>query len=166
MQADPIGLSGGINIYGYGENSPLMRQDNKGLFTIEKNCFDKDSTLEEQLKLGCQKVASKVKNPILSQCIQKKCETAHITCDGIFCWALYNPAWNNFFYDANLCLSKFQHIGGLEQWGCVLIHELAHACGSFFYQHPSGGEGVPASKNEYDPYKNEYDPYECKDFLR
>ncbi len=136
--------------------NPISRVDQTGLVTIDGDCCDMDTTLEDQINNACHVVAFQTNDPELSECILNKYQSAHVTCDGLYC-SLGMVGWNNEFCDGNICLSNFPYIGSIGQWGCVLIHEWAHACdwGNFYNQHPPGGGGLP----------REYDPLECRDFL-
>ncbi len=155
VQSDPIGLEGGLNLYEYGKNNPLWRIDPKGLFTIEQDCCNKDSTIINQISDACRRVTTAITDVKLRACILERCKKGRVSCDGVVCWAISKKAlgWaqQGKGDTANLCLTNNETTSNLEQFGCVAIHEWAHTCG---WEHSSGG-GVPGSS----PIKF---PSECK----
>lgn len=155
IQADPIGLRGGVNFYGYVGAKPLKLADWLGLFTVDKDCCDKIPDLEQDVKNACATVNLNIKEIGLKSCLQQRCEKAHISCDGIWCWYLNDEkqdsfGWNFGSSTANLCAKK--HAGnGLLGWGCAVIHEWAHSCG---WDH-GYGKGIPDASLGLDKFLEE-----------
>jgi RHS repeat-associated protein len=162
VQSDPIGLKDGVNIFIYVINRPLRRVDplglaNSGAVTwgrpksqqIEEECCGKIPDLKDDLINACALVSTNVKDLELKQCLQDRCKSGTVTCDGFWCWRLNFSSssetygWNFMTSNANLCVSANPHIDQQMGWGCVVIHEWAHSCG---WQH-KGGQNIPDGTN-------------------
>ena len=81
-QADPIGLSGSVNLFEYAHGRPTMRIDPDGLFSFDSSCAGFEATIttawqQAQLDiLRCRGIDCDMKNRVLDRLLY-----AHFECD-------------------------------------------------------------------------------------
>ncbi|MCB1633626.1 MAG: hypothetical protein KDI51_03500 [Xanthomonadales bacterium] len=157
VESDPIGLRKEISTYAYVGANPMMFLDSRGLFRLDGSCLNcavDSTTIEEQTRMACTLIESKITDKKLLKCIKKRCEdTGKIKCKletRGFCksntlgWAL--PFGNT----ANLCLNTQDYPDFYNSpmgIGMVVIHEWAHTCG---WDHNELGN-VPGSGGSQGP---------------
>lgn len=162
-KSDPLGISvdpldrDELNPYLYALANPKTRSDPFGLYSIHRSCrgcegqappIDLD-LLSRQVDLWCILIkGTRITDPKLKKCIQKRCEMGRIKCRGD-CGpdriAEGNlPLMGIFKYKtAIICANTHpQRPGFLDRGslGSSVIHEWAHNCG---WNH-GDGKGVPS----------------------
>ena len=129
LSRDPIGYRGGINLYEYVRNSPLMRTDPMGLYLW------RDGTCCERRRVDwiIARANQALEQPVCIAWFRAHGYTGHVTtpmwnvrCHGrgkAPCW--WNPAWTYPGMPIGLCENWLGDFGDVA-WASMLIHELAH----------------------------------------
>ena len=130
----------GLNSYTYAENSPLIKSDPLGLFTIEGDCRGKKNQIKAVATQVCETIDQTITCPKLAACMKNRCKKGKIKCK---CCDDPDELGSNKWFINIFPLSTIElcanNNGLITRLNNVLLHELAHSCK---WDH-NGGCGVP-----------------------
>jgi RHS repeat-associated protein len=149
VSRDPVGIRGGINLYGYVKNRATIKYDPKGLFSVSGDCGCNRDKMERELNSICMYVDNFVTDDSLGSCIKERCNSGQVncqnkntsgSCDGGTLG--YNNGLGPIRDSAiNLCMDT----KGIDKtFSSTAIHEWAHSCG---WDH-GDGKGIPGNPTD------------------